>query len=240
MVSKHRTKPGCKYTDMCTEIFKDLKLYAVFYDWAVSNLCAENLQFYTEADKFKKIEDQNLLSQEANRIFQKYIKEQAYSQVNLDHITRRDITIAINNNSPTKNMFVDAQMLVMELIRYDLLVKFAESDIYRDFRANRGGKEIPKKNLVSRIAKMPCIFTSSISKLENCLVDPIAIQEFLEFTKEEFSDALLRFYLDVKKYQENPSLELANEIFEKYLSPSSTEEVDADPRIKKTDQTNNQ
>lgn len=241
MVTTHKNEKVCsntnKHSDMNVDVaLKDPRLYPVFYDWAVANLCSENLQFYEDAEKYKGT-DPTSMRQEAERIYLKFIKEGSYSQINLDYETRRDITQAIQLNMHHKDMFVPAQCMIMELIKYDLLVKFMDSNDYRGYKGlpvvYHDKRALPRKNSLKRVAKMPRICAESIYHLEKCLVDPIAMEEFLSFTKAEFSDALLLFYLDVQQFRENPSLSCAINIFERYLSETSLDEVDADPKVKK-------
>jgi len=237
MVTKLKYK-GVNKSDMNVEsALKEPRLYAAFYEWAIANLCAENLQFYEDADKFKNDQDNTQLEQDAEKIYLKFVKEGAYNQINLDYETRRDITLAMHNKKLHREMFIPAQCMIMELIKYDLLVKFRESDNYKEFLGlpvvPNSKRVLPRKNSLKRVAKMPHVSAESIYHLEKCLVDPIATDEFLSFSKAEFSDALLLFYLEVEKFRENPSVEFATEIFNKYLSETSADEVDADPKIKR-------
>jgi len=236
MVTPHKNeKVNSKYSDMESAL-TDPRLYSVFYNWAVANLCAENLQFYEDAEKFKEA-NSTCIEEEAQTIYCKFIKEGSYSQINLDYETRKDITLAIHNKTYHKDMFVPAQCMIMELIKYDLLVKFTDSNDYRGYKGlpvlQHDKRALPRKNSLKRVAKMPRICAESIYHLEKCLVDPIAIEEFLSFTKAEFSDSLLLFYLDVQKFRESPSLDYATNIFNRYLSETSADEVDADPKVKK-------
>jgi hypothetical protein len=210
-------------------------IFPIFYDWSVANLCSENLAFYQDVEKFRKMDDEAAIQKEANRIYLKYIKDNSYSQINLDADTKKEITGAVTNKV-SQIMFDSARIMVLELIKYDLLVKFLDSDEYRAWKGlpcQKKLRSLPRKNIGKRVAEMPNISTASITKLENCLLDPVAIDEFRQFTKEEFSDALLAFYLEVQKFHESPSVQYANQIYARYLSHESDEEVDTDPKIKK-------
>jgi len=236
MVTMHKNqKVNSKYSDMESAL-TDPRLYSVFFNWAVANLCSENLLFYEDAEKFKEADVINI-KEEAERIYLKFITEGSYIQINLDYETRKDITHAIQNKTYHRDMFVPAQRMIMELIKYDLLVKFMDSNDYRGYKGlpmlQHDKRALPRKNSLKRVAKMPQICAESIYHLEKCLVDPIAIEEFLSFTKAEFSDALLLFYLDVQKFRESPSLDYATNIFSRYLSDTSVDEVDAPPKVKK-------
>lgn len=238
-MKKHKGKSNNKHIDMNVDsVLQDSALYEVFYEWSIANLCSENLQFYADVEQFKKLTDEGALKQEAERVFEKYIKDGAYNQINLDYETRQNITQALYEEHFTKKMFDAAQFMILDLIKYDLLVKFLDSNSYREYKGLPVLQDkrvlLHRKNSAKRVAKMPRVCAESIYHLEKCLVDPIATQEFLEFTRSEYSDSLLLFYLDVQKFREDPSVANAEHIFYKYLSASSPEEVDADPKIKKT------
>lgn len=135
-MKKQKSKSN-KFSDINVDlVLSDAALYSAFKDWSIANLCSENLLFYVDVEEFKKTEDIEQLEQQGERIFEKFVKDGAYNQINLDHETRQDITRSVHNRYYHKDMFKGAQYLVMDLIKYDLLVKFAESDIYREYKGN--------------------------------------------------------------------------------------------------------
>jgi len=205
--------------------------FQLFFKWAVDNLCSENLSFYADVENYKNIQEDEV-GREAERIYHKYIKDRAESQVNLDYESKREVEDQLTN--PTRKIFDQAQYTIHELIKYDLLTKFLDSDIYR---LSNGLPTLTKLNIprkkTQKVSEMPNVSTESVLKLEVCLREPIAREEFLEFTKKEYSSALPLFYLDVQKFQQHPSPEFASTIYVKYLGKDSEDEVDTDPRIKK-------
>jgi len=235
-MKKHKNKSN-KYNNMNLEfVLKDPTLYAVFKDWSIANLCSENLFFYADVEDFRTVADNGELEHEAEKIFEKFIKDGALNQINLDHETRQNIAHAVRSRRYHKEMFDAALFMIVDLIKYDLLVKFLDSDTYREHKGLpplQDKRLLPRKNSAKRVAKMPRILPESIYHLEKCLLDPVAIEEFLEFTRSEYSDSLLLFYLAVQKFRDDPSVPNAENIFAKYLSASSADEVDADPKIKK-------
>jgi len=220
-------------TDANLEHFlKEPSLFQLFYKWAVDNLCHENLSFYMDVESFKNLKTDDEIRREAHRIYHKYIKDRAENQVNLDFESKKDVGDKLAN--PNNDIFTQAQFTIHELIKYDLLTKFLDSDVYRSTRGLPSliKHNIPRKGKVP-VADMPKVSTESVQKLDVCLRDPIALEEFLKFTKKEFSDALPLFYLEVQKFQQNPSREYATTIFKKFLGADSEDEVDTDPKIKK-------
>jgi len=213
-------------------VLKDKYLSELFHDWASQNLCAENLLFYYEVENYKKIRDPHLMKAEAYRIHTKYVRVRSVAEVNLDFDCREAIEAELVNASPS--IFDEAKFVVLELIKYDLYLKFIDSDIYRNYKGLPTSNRFPqhrRRNV--HLADMPHINYDQISSLSKCLSDPLALDEFLKFAYTEFSDAVVQFYLDVERYEVSPSLEFACTIYSKYLGESSAEEVDADPKIKK-------
>lgn len=218
-------------TDASVEHFlHDPHNYALFLKWAVDNLCSENLFFYVDVENFKNIQNEEEAKKEAERIYHRYIEDDAEMEVNLGFESKKEVRDGLQN--PSRNMFDQSQYTVHELIKYDLLSKFLDSD---DYRATQGLPTLHKSpyQRKNKVEDMPRLTTESVQKLEVCLSNPIAREEFLIFTKKEFSAALPLFYLEVEKFQRQPSQELAVSIFQKYLGKDSEDEVDADPRVKK-------
>jgi len=233
-VSPHGGSSLKHITDANLEHFlHDQPSYQLFLKWAEDNLCSENLWFYADVENYKNIQDDEYARTEAERIYHKYIKDKADFQVNLDFESKKEVEDGLIN--PNRHIFDQSQYTVHELIKYDLLTKFLDSDIYR---VNVGLPTLRKLNIPRRVAakvsEMPRLSTESVQKLDVCLRDPVAREEFLNFTKREYSSALPLFYLEVQKFQRQPTPELAETIYEKYLGPDSEDEVDADPRIKRT------
>jgi len=169
---------------------------------------------------------------EAKRIYAKYVQPRAVAQVNLDYDCRSAIEAELEH--PSSHTFDEAKIVVADLIKYDLYLKFVDSAIYRDFKGLPSNQRIPaslrRRNF--HIAELPHLSFEQISTLSNCLSDPAALDEFLKFTYNEFSDSVVQFYLDIDRYELYPSLEFASQIYNKYLGNQPEEEVDADPKIK--------
>lgn len=56
------------------------------------------------------------------------------AEVNLDFECREIIEENLEN--PTSSIFDEAKLVVLDLIKYDLYLKFIDSDIYRNFKGN--------------------------------------------------------------------------------------------------------
>jgi len=214
-------------------ILADKLLSKLFQDWAEENVCSENLQFYYEVEKYQLIKDPHFRKGEASRVYQKYVRNKAVAQVNLDYECRLAIEAELDH--PTPALFDEAKLMVTDLIRYDLYLKFVNSDMYRGFKGLPNRKvspRTPRRRSDFGIADQPHLSFEQISTLAKCLGDPAALDEFLKFSYNEFSDGLVQFYLDVNRYEVSPTVGFAREIYNKYLGQESEEEVDADPRVK--------
>jgi len=212
-------------------ILADRVMYELFREWAAENLCSENLLFYYEVEKFRALEDEESVPAEAQRIYSKFVRPKSATQVNLDYDCLSAIESALEN--PTIAIFDEARYAVGDLIRYDLYLKFLDSDLYKEFK----GLPTSSKHHVARrrnvhIAELPHLSYNQITSLSSCLSDPSALDEFLKFTYNEFSDGVVLFYLEVDRYERKPSIEFARKIFNKFLGFESEEEVDTDPKIK--------
>jgi len=229
------TTPGqCKpiQHESLENILKDKLLSELFHDWAAQNLCSENLLFFYEVEKYKAIKDPFLMKAEAHRIYAKFVRPRSVAEVNLDYDCREAIEEELAN--PSTTIFDDAKYVIHDLIKYDLYLKFTDSDIYRNFKGLPSAHRYPQQRRRNiHMADMPHISYDQISSLSKCLSDPLTSDEFLKFAYTEFSDAVVQFYLAVEQYENSPSYEFANSIFDKYLDRASEEEVDADPKIKR-------
>jgi len=218
--------------DPVEHILSDKWLCELFHEWAVENLCSENLLFYEEVDKFKAIENPDVMKSEAARIFGRYVQSGAIAEVNLDHECRTAISEQIE--TPSAGLFDEARQSVADMIKYDLYLKFVDSNIYRDYKGFPSTKRLPNpRHRNFRLAEVQHVTYDQITNLQTCLNNPISRDEFLKFTYNEFSDSVVQFYLDIDKFEAAPSLEFASKIFNKYLGLNPEEEVDVDPKMKR-------
>lgn len=65
-------------------------------------------------------------------IHNKYVRTKSVAEVNLDYDCREAIEADLPH--ATLNIFDEAKFVVLDLIKYDLYVKFVDSDIYRNFK----------------------------------------------------------------------------------------------------------
>jgi len=215
-------------------VLRDPVLLKLFQEWTSQNLCSENLDFWFDADNFKNIDDKDQMQHEARRIFQRYVREKAQCQINLDFETREVLEEKIKTQI-SRDMFLHAQHIIFEAMKYDSLTKFMDSDSYREWRGlgPRSNKSKSYRRNKHTPSEMPNIRQDAIMVLDHCLRDEVGREEFLKFCKTEYSDGSLLFYIDVQRYKQNPSIETGTQIYNQFLDAESSNEVDSDPRIRK-------
>ncbi|KAH3732278.1 hypothetical protein Pelo_16893 [Pelomyxa schiedti] len=128
----------------------------------------------------------------ANQIFDKYIKSEALSEVNLSSNTKTAITQCLNSGKFTPNIYDVATAEIM----YMMMV----NQFYSRFCGSRYFTEL-KNSLVTR--KMPTnTVTCILDSLESLLRDSDGRKFFLEYLKSRSCEENVEFLMDVETYKE--------------------------------------
>ncbi|KAJ3450273.1 leucine-rich repeat isoform f [Anaeramoeba flamelloides] len=93
----------------------------------------ENLMFYYAVKAFKKIDEnsQTLLETSAQKIFSDYVSTTSDYQINIEHSIRKNITNKIKNQEYFQSdLFDDALIVIIEMLKTDSYPKFLKSDFY--------------------------------------------------------------------------------------------------------------
>lgn len=88
----------------------------------------ENIEFWVACEDFKKCTEPQQLTLKAKSIYEKFIKNDAPKEVNLDFHTKEVITKSIAQ--PTLHSFDAAQSRVCQLMEHDSYKRFLKSEIY--------------------------------------------------------------------------------------------------------------
>lgn len=88
----------------------------------------ENIEFWVACEDFKKCTEPQQLILKAKSIYEKFIKNDAPKEVNLDFHTKEVITKSIAQ--PTLHSFDAAQSRVCQLMEHDSYKRFLKSEIY--------------------------------------------------------------------------------------------------------------
>eukprot|EP00924_Labyrinthula_sp_SR-Ha-C_P009315 snap_masked-scaffold_2-processed-gene-19.17-mRNA-1 protein AED:1.00 eAED:1.00 QI:0/0/0/0/1/1/2/0/423 len=101
-----------------------------FRDFLVDILCVENLIFIQYVRRFKLIEDAEEMVKFANFILENFVRVGSVGQVNISGVARSQINERFENNEVSSDMFKEAEFQIMELLTFDSLPKFLDSETY--------------------------------------------------------------------------------------------------------------
>ncbi|XP_035504360.1 regulator of G-protein signaling 21-like isoform X1 [Scophthalmus maximus] len=101
----------------------------VFEDFLRTEYSEENLLFWRACEGYKKIADEAELAVAAKRIFVEFVQVDALRQINIDCVTRGEISG--NLSRPGPGCFDRAQRLIRRLMENDCYPRFLKSEIYQ-------------------------------------------------------------------------------------------------------------
>ncbi|KAM4628986.1 regulator of G-protein signaling 21-like isoform 2-T2 [Polymixia lowei] len=108
----------------------ECKSRLVFEDFLRTEYSEENLLFWLACEEYKKImTSEPEIITAANRIYTEFVQVDAPSQINIDCMTREDISENISQPGP--KTFDRAQRLIYGLMEKDCYPRFLKSDIYQ-------------------------------------------------------------------------------------------------------------
>ncbi|XP_076582888.1 regulator of G-protein signaling 21-like [Chaetodon auriga] len=101
----------------------------VFEDFLRTEYSEENLLFWLACEDYKKITIETEMTVEAQRIYAEFVKVDAPRQINIDSVTREEISESVSQPGP--NCFDRAQRLIYGLMENDCYPRFLKSEIYQ-------------------------------------------------------------------------------------------------------------
>ncbi|XP_042338989.1 regulator of G-protein signaling 21-like isoform X1 [Plectropomus leopardus] len=101
----------------------------VFEDFLRTEYSEENLLFWLACEEYKKITSQKEMAVAAKRIHAEFVQVDAPRQINIDCVTRREISE--NLSQPEPNCFDRAQRLIYALMENDCYPRFLKSEMYQ-------------------------------------------------------------------------------------------------------------
>ncbi|XP_026202171.1 regulator of G-protein signaling 21-like isoform X2 [Anabas testudineus] len=101
----------------------------VFEDFLRTEYSEENLLFWLACEKYKKIASKTEMMGAAKQIYTEFVQVDAPRQINIDCVTREEITK--NLSQPGPNCFDRAQRLIYGLMENDCYPRFLKSEIYQ-------------------------------------------------------------------------------------------------------------
>ncbi|XP_038571043.1 regulator of G-protein signaling 8-like isoform X1 [Micropterus salmoides] len=101
----------------------------VFEDFLKTEYSEENLLFWLACENYKKKTSDTEMMVAAKRIFVEFVQVDAPRQINIDCVTREEISENISQPGP--NCFNRAQRLIYGLMENDCYPRFLKSEIYQ-------------------------------------------------------------------------------------------------------------
>ncbi|XP_010750178.1 regulator of G-protein signaling 21 isoform X1 [Larimichthys crocea] len=101
----------------------------VFENFLRTEYSEENLLFWLASEDYKKITSESEMKAVAKRIYAEFVEVDAPRQINIDCVTRGEISK--NLSQPGPNCFDRAQRLIYGLMENDCYPRFLKSDIYQ-------------------------------------------------------------------------------------------------------------
>ncbi|XP_039985005.1 regulator of G-protein signaling 8-like [Xiphias gladius] len=101
----------------------------VFEDFLRTEYSEENLLFWLACEGYKKIAGETELTVAAKRIYTEFVQVDAPRQINIDCVTREEISENISQPGP--NCFDGAQRVIYGLMENDCYPRFLKSEIYQ-------------------------------------------------------------------------------------------------------------
>ncbi|KAA8589404.1 hypothetical protein FQN60_012769 [Etheostoma spectabile] len=101
----------------------------VFEDFLRTEYSEENLLFWLACEDYRKITSKTKMTVAAKRIYTEFVQVDAPRQINIDCVTREEISE--NISEPAPNCFDGAQRLIYALMENDCYPRFLKSDMYQ-------------------------------------------------------------------------------------------------------------
>lgn len=101
----------------------------VFENFLRTEYSEENLLFWLACEDYKRITSETEMTLAAKRIYAEFVQVDAPRQINIDGVTRGEISQNISQPGP--NCFNRAQRLIYGLMENDCYPRFLKSDIYQ-------------------------------------------------------------------------------------------------------------
>jgi len=123
----------------------DLGLH-VFTEFLKKEFSQENIQFWIECEKFKKLSDQEQIKTKANHIWKTYLHDtdDGSCRINIDSRTRQECEQSLQNQQANSQIFEKAQSQIFQLMKYDSYSRFLKSNMYKEcIMSEMEGKPIP-------------------------------------------------------------------------------------------------
>jgi hypothetical protein len=152
------TLPAISGPELLQHILRDANLCEAFSNFLVTKYSHENIRFWLSAEQWK----ENPTGNEAQEIFQTYIKENGEYQVNIEGWIRQTIETELQTRpeDPPNTLFQMAQDQIFHLMYFSLLP---------DFQVDCKTKANPAPSIHDSGPSIPCRLDDGMD--ENCELD---------------------------------------------------------------------
>ena len=120
-----------KWLESLDNLLSDPDGVELFRKFLKTEFSAENLEFWLAVEKYKSLKTPIEIGLQKSAIFQRFIHENAPSQVNLEERLRREIIA--NLKLPDISIFNQAQRKTYHILRYDCYPRFKSCTILADY-----------------------------------------------------------------------------------------------------------
>ncbi|XP_046861282.1 regulator of G-protein signaling 13-like isoform X2 [Xenia sp. Carnegie-2017] len=103
----------------------------IFEDFLKSQHCSENLSFWLDVEKYKKLKGE-MRNFEARRIYESYISDKSPTEISID--SRARTSVEARMDQPNRDTFEEAQQQIYYLMKRDCLPRFLKSKQYQQLR----------------------------------------------------------------------------------------------------------
>ena len=143
-----------------------------FQEFLKKEFAGENIFFWTACERYRQIQDVSDRTKEALKIFDKYLNTNALEPVNVDSQARTTAKDLLPNAE--KDLFVQTQKQIFNLMKFDSYQRFIRSDLYKScMEAEQKGIPLPytaeSLDPVLRISNHNASTSNTVTKLKKSL-----------------------------------------------------------------------
>ncbi|XP_002127448.2 regulator of G-protein signaling 2-like [Ciona intestinalis] len=155
-----RPRPASIPSYTLADVLDNKKLRMSFKNFLESEFSSENLEFWCSCEQYRKVKRTAQRGQDAETIYQTFVSPMSENQVNIDHVTRRQITLALTSGDPLPcNVFDNAQRYIYSIMENDSFPRFILSSHFKEASKKKSSLELLFGNLLPN--KTPSPRTSS-------------------------------------------------------------------------------
>ncbi|KAH3745858.1 hypothetical protein Pelo_12723 [Pelomyxa schiedti] len=153
---------------------------------ATTGRCTESLDFWIDAEKFRKTSDTTSLVPMFQEMHKKYIDENGPAPISIPDIVRQDLNVALTQKEVFSDSLFTAQEYALSALRENVFNDFAQRFL---------------REPTTTIEKRYSMTRKTIGSIEDILLNPIALEYFMKFLQvqsKSIESNSLRFWLEAE------------------------------------------